>query len=132
MSWVGLLMAILVLQAVVDEPADLRLVAQGPENSPFTWHLPNGTTETAGSGEPVVLGVAAGTHLFWVEGPDDHDWVALARPESYGGGVAHVEAWVAHHRGVEVEPDGPSLGHRPAAILLVTAGLAAAAAAARR
>ncbi len=120
----AMLGAILFLQPVLDEPVDLRLAAVGIGDETVTWHAGDVVLAESRDREVLTVGFGPGVGFFWVEGPDDESWRALARPLDDSGGAVHVDAWVARHDPVVKPNSPPTPGSPPIAAALGVAGAA--------
>lgn len=126
------LLAVLLLQPVLDDPGSIRLVAAGVGDQSVVWHVGDATVGVTSDRQPWYVEVPAGRSFVWVEGPDESSWTALARPDPASGGATYVPAAWAVHR-----PEPPPTGqHGPRsgvfAVGLVAASAIAAVAARRR
>ena len=89
------LAAMLVLQPVLAEEGELRLVATGFGDGAVTWTLDGATVATTSFGEAAVVPAAAGPHVVFAHHRGD-GWQALVRPEPQAPGQAvWAPAWTA-------------------------------------
>lgn len=96
MMW--MLAASLLLQPVLAEDADLRLVATGVGDASVEWHLDGARIAVTRDGEAATVQLDAGAHELWAVTRHDGSWNALARPDPTGvDGFEPVVAWTAEH-----------------------------------
>jgi hypothetical protein len=96
-----LLAAVLVLQPVLAEDGDLRLVAAGVGDDPVVWTLDGVEVARTADREAAVVNVSAGVHELRASSAATGAWHALARPDGLADGAAFVPGWSARH---EPEP----------------------------
>lgn len=111
-----LIAAALLLQPVLAEDGDLRLVAVGTGGDEVTWTLDGRTVATTRDGEAAAIPASAGPHDLWATSEAQGPWRVLARPDgAVAGGAGPVPAWTA----VNVEPgeSGPPAWLWPVATL---------------
>ncbi len=116
-----LLMAMLVVHPVVDEPTDLRMVAVGVDGE-VTWTLDGDVVARTTDREAATVHVDAGSHELIARSDTDAAWEIMARPEPRGEGAAYVPAWTAKHEPTPAQADGLRSW-----LWLIAAGVAAAA-----
>lgn len=95
---VAAVVAVLVLHPVVDEAADLRVVATGDVGA-IQWLLDGDVVATTVAGAAARIPVAAGPHELTARTDAHGAWNAMARPDPSGPGARYVEAWYAEHPG---------------------------------
>ena len=95
-----LLAAVLVLNPVLAEDGDLRLVATGVEGHKVTWTLDGEAVAVTGDREAAVVAATAGAHEVRATSLAQGRWHAVARIDGVAEGAAYVPAWSATH-----EPD---------------------------
>lgn len=98
-----LLAAVLVLQPVLAEDGQLRLVAADVGDESVTWALDGVEVARTTDREAAVVNVSAGVHELRVTSAARGAWHALARPDGTADGAAFVPGWSALH---EPEPAG--------------------------
>ncbi len=92
--------ASLLLQPVLAEPTDVRLVATGTGEQPVEWHVDGRRLAVTNDSEPATVRLPAGAHDLWAVTSHDGSWQVLARPDHVPGpGIHEVPAWTAHHQG---------------------------------
>lgn len=104
-----LLAAILVLQPVLAEDGQLRLVAADVGDDVVVWTLDGVEVARTSDREAAVVNVSAGVHELRATSPARGAWHALARPDGSAQGAAFVPGWSAMH---EAEARDPA-GHGP-------------------
>lgn len=100
------LAAALLLQPVLAEEGDLRLVAVGTGGHRVEWTLDGHHVASTADGEAATVPAGAGPHELWAVSGAEGAWRALARPDgAAAGGAGAVPAWSALH--APAEPAGP-------------------------
>jgi hypothetical protein len=115
-----LLAALVTLHPVLAEPGTLRVAADGTGGAPVEWTLDGRRVATTYEGRAAELQAGAGEHTLVARSRAEPPWLAMARPDLRGEGLAFVPAWTGV---AQAEAPQASVGEA-AAILL---GLAAVA-----
>lgn len=100
------LVAVLVLQPVVDADGPVRLVATGVGPEEVTWLLDGVEVARTGDREAAVVHATAGPHELRAASNATGRWTAMARPDGEAHGAAYVAAWSATHEGVGLAAAG--------------------------
>ncbi len=119
-----LLLAMLVVHPVLDEPQDLRMVAVGVDGASVTWELDGVPIATTQDREAVSVPVSAGPHRLVAHADVEGPWEILARPEPRGEGAVLVAAWSAKHDGADLGAATPwwtSIWARASSAIIVAA-----------
>lgn len=99
-----LLAAVLVLNPVLAEDADLRLAASGTDGHMVTWTLDGVPVAVTGDREAAIVNATAGAHELRATSLAQGRWHAVARLDGAGVGAAYVPAWSATHEPENVAP----------------------------
>ena len=124
MMWLA---AVLLLQPVLAEEGEVRLVAAGVGRDEVVWHVDGVEIARTGDREAATAFLAAGEHEVAAHGPAGARWQALARLDGPAAGAAYVPAWTAVHEPVDA-PRGSGaidLSAWPVALAVAAVGLAA-------
>ena len=98
MSLLAGLAAAILLQPVLADDGDLRLVAVGTGGDDVTWSLDGRVVARTRDGEAARVDASAGPHELWASSASEGRWRALARPDGRpSGGAEVVPAWTAEN-----------------------------------
>lgn len=96
MMWA--LAALLLVQPVLQDQGNLRLVAVGPEQ-PVTWVVDGHEAGVTAAREPLVVPVGAGPHAIVARTGHAGPWQVVVRLDTPGPGISYVPAWTAESAG---------------------------------
>lgn len=101
-----LVLSMLLLHPVLDEPADVRIVASGVGDAEVVWSLDGHPVAVTTDREAVTIAIAAGMHELQASTTARGAWEIMARPEPRDpSGAQYVPAWTARHVPLEVVRD---------------------------
>lgn len=99
------LAVVLLLNPVLADDGDLRLVASGVGDHEVVWVLDGVVVARTADREAVTLPVPSGSHELQAHSNATTRWQAVARPDPDAPGATYVPAWTALHE--------PTLANRP-------------------
>lgn len=117
--------ALLLVQPVLEEPGDLRLVATGPPG-PVEWLVDGQEAGRTAAREALTVAAAAGPHAVVARTAHAGPWQVVVRLDAPGPGIAYTPAWTASSPGEGPRPiPGLSAPLLALAVLAAAAGLRA-------
>ena len=119
------LVAVLVLQPVLDADGPLRVVATGVGEHEVVWLLDGQEVARTGDREAATLAVPAGPHELRAVSNATGRWTAMARPDGEAAGATYVPAWTATAEGEPLAPAAASSGRLRAPPLAIGLGVLA-------
>lgn len=121
-----MLLAVLLLHPVLDEPSAIRLAAADVGPHEVAWSVDGVEVARTSDREAVLVHLGAGAHEVKAASDAPGPWQAMARRDAAADGAAYVPAWTARHdpaRSDTARPGGDGVPALPLALAAAAAVL---------